>query len=62
MRRTPKSAETATPTTTARARTRQRSASDVRGMLTGFRAGVERGRTTGNTVDENPSAETKDAT
>jgi hypothetical protein len=62
VRRTPKSSEAATPTTVARARTRQRSATEVRGMLSGFRAGVERGRTADTPADETTPADTKDAT
>jgi hypothetical protein len=44
-RRTPKSAEAAASAPTPARPSRHRSANEVRGMLAGFRAGVERGRT-----------------
>jgi hypothetical protein len=64
VRRTPKSAEPATPTAAAPPRSRQRSAAEVRGMLSGFRAGVERGRTSdpADGQHDTENAETKDAT
>jgi hypothetical protein len=44
VRRTPKAAPSVATAPAAARPTRQRSATEVRGMLSGFRAGVERGR------------------
>ena len=51
-RRTPKPADVEPPPPASPPPSRQRSASEVRGMLAGFRAGVERGRSAGEETPE----------
>ena len=61
-RRTPKSVDDGAVASAAPAQpARTRSAAEVRGMLSGFRAGVERGRGSADSIDSTDSTDSTDA-